>query len=67
MIVTAPRQARAFSPEAMREITGHPDLLIAPTIEDALQLVQDASPQDVIFVTGSLFLVAEALSLARSR
>jgi folylpolyglutamate synthase/dihydropteroate synthase len=42
----------------------HPDLRTAPTLRDALALVEDdLSPQDVIFVTGSLFLVAEARAL----
>ena len=63
VIVTAPRQARAFSPEAMREIAEHPNLTTAPAIEDALALVRDAAPEDAIFITGSLFLVAEARAL----
>ena len=44
----------------MRQISDHPNLAIAPGIEAALALVADAAPGDVIFVTGSLFLVAEA-------
>jgi dihydrofolate synthase / folylpolyglutamate synthase len=63
VIVTAPRQARAFSPEAMREIAEHPNLITAPAIEDALALVRDATPGDAVFITGSLFLVAEARAL----
>jgi dihydrofolate synthase/folylpolyglutamate synthase len=63
VIVTAPRQARAFSPEAMREVSDHPNLSTAATIESALEQVRNASPADVIFVTGSLFLVAEARAL----
>jgi dihydrofolate synthase/folylpolyglutamate synthase len=63
VIVTAPRQARALTPEAMRQISDHPNLLTAPGIEAALALVAGASRQDVIFVTGSLFLVAEARAL----
>ena len=60
VIVTAPQQARALAPEALRDIGGHPGLRTAPTLRDALALVEDASPDDVVFVTGSLFLVAEA-------
>ncbi len=60
VIVTAPQQARALSPEAMRGITEHPDVRIAPTLTDALSIVGDADPEEVIVVTGSLFLVAEA-------
>ena len=57
VIVTAPRQARAVAPEALREIAEHPYLRTAPTLEGALALVQDATPEDAIFITGSLFLV----------
>jgi len=32
----------------------------AATIEEALALVADAAPEEAIFITGSLFLVAEA-------
>jgi len=59
VIATAPRQARAraLAPEAMRQVSDHPNLTIAPDIEAALAMPTDA---DVTFVTGSLFLVAEA-------
>jgi dihydrofolate synthase/folylpolyglutamate synthase len=60
VIATAPRQTRALSPEALREISDHPRLRIAPGIAEALQMVRDAPEEDVVFVTGSLFLVAEA-------
>ena len=63
MVVTAPRQARALGPEAMREVVSHPNLCLAPALDDALALVADAQPEDVIFITGSLFLVAEARAL----
>jgi len=60
VIVTAPKQSRALAPESLRAVTDHPNLHVAPTLEDALRLVEDASPDEVIFITGSLFLVAEA-------
>ena len=63
VIVTAPRQARALSPETIHRISDHPNLVTAPDIEAALELVRGAGPEDVIFVTGSLFLVAEARAL----
>ena len=63
VIVTAPQQARALAPEALRDIGGHPGLRTAPTLRDALALVETAAPEDVVFVTGSLFLVAEARAL----
>jgi dihydrofolate synthase/folylpolyglutamate synthase len=67
VIVTAPQQARALSPEALRDIGAHPGLRTAPTLRAALALVEeDASPDDVVFITGSLFLVAEARALLTS-
>jgi hypothetical protein len=33
---------------------------VAPTIVEALHIIHDATPEDVVFVSGSLFLVAEA-------
>jgi dihydrofolate synthase/folylpolyglutamate synthase len=63
VIVTAPHQARALAPEAIAEIAQHPDLRVAATLEEALAMVADAGPEEAIFVTGSLFLVAEARKL----
>ena len=63
VIVTAPRQARALAPEAFFELLDHPDLRMAPVLEDAMALVRDAGPEEVIVITGSLFLVAEARAL----
>jgi len=68
VIVTAPRQARAMDPETLRDAADHPDLRVAPALEDALAMIEDAtgdnsdhaSDDDAIFITGSLFLVAEA-------
>ena len=67
VIVTAPQQARALAPEAMRDIVDHPDLRTAATLRDALALVGDAPLGDVVFITGSLFLVAEARALLSAR
>jgi folylpolyglutamate synthase/dihydropteroate synthase len=63
IILTAPRQARALAPAAMREFADHAGVRVAPDIEAALALVRDATAPDVVFVTGSLFLVAEARAL----
>ena len=62
VILTAPRQARAVSPETLREIGGHAGLKVAASIEDALALAPTA-PAAVTFITGSLFLVAEARAI----
>jgi dihydrofolate synthase/folylpolyglutamate synthase len=63
VIVTAPRQARALDPESIRQVAEHHDLRTAPDLADALAMVKDATANDVIFITGSLFLVAEAREL----
>jgi dihydrofolate synthase/folylpolyglutamate synthase len=64
VIVTAPRQARALSPDALLAAADHPHLRRAADISEALALVRaDASPNDAVFVSGSLFLVAEARAI----
>ncbi len=60
VIVTAPKQARALAPEAYAEISGRSDLRVAKTVSEALAIAEKRHP---IFVTGSLFLVAEAMQL----
>jgi len=67
VIVTAPRQARAIDPETLRDIVEHADLRAAPALEDALALVADATDEDAIFITGSLFLVAEARAMVGAK
>jgi dihydrofolate synthase/folylpolyglutamate synthase len=63
VIVTAPEQPRAVRPGIIAEMVTHPRLRTVPRVADALALARAASPEDVIFVTGSLFLVAEARAL----
>jgi dihydrofolate synthase/folylpolyglutamate synthase len=64
VIVTAPRQARALAPEAVLQVAEHPDLQVAPDLPQALAMLRaHAAPGDAIFITGSLFLVAEARAL----
>lgn len=60
VIVTAPKQERALRPDALSAVVPHPDLRRAETLESALLM---ADPARTTFITGSLFLVAEALSL----
>lgn len=60
VIVTAPRQGRALSPESIRQVAVHHDLRTAANLGEALAMVKDATAEDAIFITGSLFLVAEA-------
>jgi dihydrofolate synthase/folylpolyglutamate synthase len=63
IIATAPRQPRAVLPETIRELAEHAAVETAPRLEDALARARAASPEDAVFVTGSLFLVGEARAL----
>jgi dihydrofolate synthase / folylpolyglutamate synthase len=63
VIATAPDQPRALNPQAIAELTSHPDLRTASSLRAALDLVRDAGPRDAIFITGSLYLVGEARTL----
>ena len=63
VIATAPKQSRAVDPETIRALAAHPNLRTAPDLAAALDLARGADPERVIFVTGSLFLVGEALTL----
>lgn len=58
VIVTTPAQSRALAPESYAEISDHPNLRMAPTLRDALAMTEKTQPA---FITGSLFLVAEAM------
>lgn len=58
VIVTAPRQPRALAPRNLLELVDHPDLAAAPNLKAALQLARGTT-----FISGSLFLVAEARDL----
>lgn len=66
IVATAPKFARALRPEAVRDAWPGENIRIAEGIEEALRMVRsDARPEDVVFVTGSLFLVGEARGLLR--
>jgi dihydrofolate synthase/folylpolyglutamate synthase len=62
LILTAPDSARALRPEALAEFAGRGH--IEPTVEAAIHYARThASDEDVIVITGSLFLVGEARKL----
>jgi dihydrofolate synthase / folylpolyglutamate synthase len=66
LILTAPDNARALRPEALYEITGRGH--VAPDISAALDHVRArVSEDDVIIITGSLFLVGEARALSYNK
>ena len=63
VVATAPKQSRAVDPETIRALAAHPSLRTAPDLAAALDLARGSDPERVIFVTGSLFLVGEAMTL----
>jgi dihydrofolate synthase/folylpolyglutamate synthase len=63
VIVTAPGSARALRPEALVAASDHPSIQVAQDLPRALDLAQAADPSDVVFLTGSLYLVGEARAL----
>jgi dihydrofolate synthase / folylpolyglutamate synthase len=58
IVLTAPKQSRAVSPEALLEMIDHPNIRTAATLEEAL-----ADATTTTFISGSLFLVGEARQL----
>ncbi len=66
VILTAPNNARALRPEALAELTDRAS--IAPDILTALQQARkEISENDLIVITGSLFLVGEARALSYNK
>ena len=63
VIATAPHQSRAVDPETIRALAEHPSVQTAPCLAAALQIARAGPSDRVIFITGSLFLVGEALAL----
>jgi dihydrofolate synthase/folylpolyglutamate synthase len=62
LVLTAPDTPRALRPEALAEFAGRGH--IEPTVESAIAYARaDAAEEDVIVITGSLFVVGEARRL----
>ena len=61
--LTAPDHPRAVRPEAIRGLVDHPRLRVAPSLPAALELLHQSSPDQVSFITGSLYLVGAARAL----
>jgi len=66
LVLTAPNVSRALRPEALAEFaaSGHIESHIEQTVEAAIDYARThAGDEDVIVITGSLFLVGEARRL----
>lgn len=53
--------ARALDPSKIKEISGRNDASVKYSVEDAVDIaVKSAAPDDLVLITGSLFIVGEA-------
>lgn len=57
IILTAPNQSRALSPEALLNLSEHDNIRAVDTLSEALAVPRTSTT----FITGSLFMVAEAM------
>jgi dihydrofolate synthase / folylpolyglutamate synthase len=66
LVFTAPSNPRTMAPEALQALAGRGRT--APDVVEALRLIQtECGAEDVIFITGSLFLVGEARAASYNR
>ncbi len=64
ILATAPAYSRALAPESLRQVWPGDNLQVTANLAEALQIVRiQATPEDAVFVCGSLFLVGEARAL----
>ena len=60
LILTAPNLPRALRPEAIAEITPHPNMTVTLSVQEATAIARTAPDHAIVFFTGSLFVVGEA-------
>ena len=65
LILTAPAQARALHPDEIAKLPAAHQARIVPDLAGALKAIGQAAPEDVLFITGSLYLVGEARPLLK--
>jgi dihydrofolate synthase/folylpolyglutamate synthase len=64
IIATAPHYSRALNPETLSRVWTDDNLRTAPDLTAALTILhEEARKEDVVFITGSLFLVGEARAM----
>lgn len=63
VIVTAPSSPRAVRPEVLLNMTEHPNARVIRSVSDALQEARWSAKEDVVVITGSLYLIGEVLAL----
>lgn len=65
LILTAPDQARALAATEIAKLPAAEQGRVVPNLTEALQVIHQAAPGDVVFITGSLYLVGEARPILR--
>lgn len=64
LILTAPKAPRALDPRSLIGVAAHSSARVAADLPAALEFVKaHAAKEDVVFISGSLFLVGEARAL----
>jgi dihydrofolate synthase / folylpolyglutamate synthase len=63
LILTAPNQGRAMPPQEIAALDCARGARVIPTVPAALEAVRQAEPEDVVVITGSLYVVGEARPL----
>jgi len=63
LIFTTVSQTRAYRATQIREISGETRARVVDAPAEALSLALKAPPEDVVFITGSLYLVGEIRGL----
>ncbi|MEO8025983.1 MAG: folylpolyglutamate synthase/dihydrofolate synthase family protein [Bryobacteraceae bacterium] len=62
IVLTAPQSARAVDPQRLADAHSASPVRVAPGLRAAIHLAKDLNP-DVVFITGSLFVVGEARAI----
>ena len=63
LILTSPDMPRALRPEAILQVTGHPNAVSTQNVQQAIEKAREAPRDAVVFFTGSLYVVGEARGL----
>lgn len=64
LILTRPDSPRSLDPGSLLRVCDHPRARVCENLRGSLELLRrEAAPDDVIFISGSLFLVGEARAL----
>ncbi|WP_031497653.1 bifunctional folylpolyglutamate synthase/dihydrofolate synthase [Bryobacter aggregatus] len=63
VFLTRADQQRSLEPETIRDLAPHPDTTICPSVASAVQAIENAPSDTIVFITGSLFVVGEARPL----